>query len=1744
MSATSPVSPASPPTRSRRDPTRNAIINSSAKGWSPLQISKRDSSSSVRLSLDPSPSAMSEGPRRTSSSFRVVANNSLVSNSIFKSPQPNDAGDKIIHERRSTRNLGETAPSARGVGSTPRGAIGLGISPVRRSGSRSPSGGGAAVNGQRKVSGEKAKVTFPGVERKVSKENESPDVRHSVRAPRSSMGLKGLQSGSFVSQSPFKRSSATLTPSGLSGTNSNDTPSPKNKIPVEKDDVFSSPSPRRVSGGSQRRVSPGTPATLGSVYRQSPTPSPRARASVSPVSANPSPLRRELSAEFAAVFETSPTPTPQRSAMTPSRRLRGPRDAVQGYDSPSKKSVTFQAIPDVKEYEVISAEPSMDGSFDVDAGMGDEADWEDENRENSLDDLLAEKESVEPSEEGHDEPTESSTADFMDTLVEEGLFSPPEMDTPAFSDQDGYELPLETSFIDIQSQTDDSDRPYLATPSLGGSVNASPLFAPHEAFPDVDEAGIPYGRTHHAERALEAHQHRLEVGRFEQPSLPRDGGHGMLLNADASKPSLSIPPTSPSFYHDYNDPFASVTPSLPTPKAKPAPSPAPAPAPEPHAHQTSPLPDPFLTIQTATATLHPEEEQREEAGVPLGRTSHQERVMAARMMATRGLGLGMPGRPHAGPFSPQPVAQPVFEREHEVEEPVRKLPKAPVPAPAPISLPSPVSMSKYEGMETQEPVENKNLLGALTLPSIDKTSPFFQTTSTFDQAPAATPESGSESASDHASSSPASSESGLQIKEGTPLTPPRKMTENREAESPHRLPDFDFGLGSIDFGTVGSTKKVVQPTIIKPDAKPDVKPVAKAAEKAVEKVEEPKRAPLGIPQSTSTTSLNRHSMPASPASSFPASPTSHVSTSPRQPKTTHDSTTNRIRQRISREMIRETIQQRLADGSLSRRPVSMGSGAELDALAKGMERASISDFGVEGNKDKDLPAPPVESPALPSTPNKVRPKSEILSRMRTPSTPQSASKQGSASNPATPTTVERPQMRQRSQTQSAQEVFKQSEESGAEAKSALDKIVSLVRREHGRKSSEVGKPGGVGMEREVSGSIGDVMPPAPRTPSKEASQKPAGILKNPNGLLDTAQQDAPRRVSNNVRPPSSLFSSSASSSSSDRKEDARDDRPTVKEQALIAKRRGELGRERQVSGVSMVSQGSRKSRRSMSMGDVGEQAAQARDFRQQASSTAAASTSNTPVSALKNGPAAKTGRGIRGGRLTLGIDDDERSILDSFRDEVENIGSDRGYKVRERPVVRASYNDKVAHSKAGDIDSGKAWKALRRPSDLHEHSAKIKEIRARELSTQTPASATVFVKVLGIEGLQFPVPSGEGKKTMFCVTLDNGIDYIRTPFSELGEGARVNQEFSLVEHPNFEFSLSVDIRRDPHILKLIHEKNNPAPAVSRPITSASPAPKKDSHFRNLFASPRKPKGPAALGGKAGKERASTPVQATLAPTKPAAPKKDTIANYLPEGNGNVSTIAKTHIQFKTIAKNCEARVLEIRYPMFSMFKGDPAASLSSMPSSSSDGARKALAKVTLQVFRLPPIPGLLPDELPQCIDDCLRGLRYHAWHEHEYFEGILTQDGGDCTHPKRRLFKILGGNLIAINEVTKKQVAKIDLRQAVSITDLNTASCGSPNTVATKRGDYDEDGGFFGQRPRSFEILFQDGEAIVFMADTDKAKEGWMETLQGLIGKIPANPLWAELLTLRMREKAAKRSASSGSLAIKEGRKSDVKAKR
>jgi serine/arginine repetitive matrix protein 2 len=82
------------------------------------------------------------------------------------------------------------------------------------------------------------------------------------------------------------------------------------------------------------------------------------------------------------------------------------------------------------------------------------------------------------------------------------------------------------------------------------------------------------------------------------------------------------------------------------------------------------------------------------------------------------------------------------------------------------------------------------------------------------------------------------------------------------------------------------------------------------------------------------------------------------------------------------------------------------------------------------------------------------------------------------------------------------------------------------------------------------------------------------------------------------------------------------------------------------------------------------------------------------------------------------------------------------------------------------------------------------------------------------------------------------------------------------------------------------------------------------------------------------------------------------------------------------------------------------------------------------------------------------------------------------------MFKLIGGKLVAINEVTKKQVASIDLRQAVTLVDLNQVA--SPKTLRAR----DSDEGL-GTRPRSWSLEFKDGDSILFQADKDEDKAIW-----------------------------------------------------
>jgi hypothetical protein len=118
------------------------------------------------------------------------------------------------------------------------------------------------------------------------------------------------------------------------------------------------------------------------------------------------------------------------------------------------------------------------------------------------------------------------------------------------------------------------------------------------------------------------------------------------------------------------------------------------------------------------------------------------------------------------------------------------------------------------------------------------------------------------------------------------------------------------------------------------------------------------------------------------------------------------------------------------------------------------------------------------------------------------------------------------------------------------------------------------------------------------------------------------------------------------------------------------------------------------------------------------------------------------------------------------------------------------------------------------------------------------------------------------------------------------------------------------------------------------------------------------------------------------PPPPTAPIPENLARYLKLDG----TLARAFISFKDVGHRCDSRLFETSYPL-----------IGQKTQIGSNGNALQVGEIMLQMFRLPPLPGIPPDQLPQSLEECHRGLRHVNWHKVTYFEGTLTQHGGDCS---------------------------------------------------------------------------------------------------------------------------------------------------
>lgn len=151
------------------------------------------------------------------------------------------------------------------------------------------------------------------------------------------------------------------------------------------------------------------------------------------------------------------------------------------------------------------------------------------------------------------------------------------------------------------------------------------------------------------------------------------------------------------------------------------------------------------------------------------------------------------------------------------------------------------------------------------------------------------------------------------------------------------------------------------------------------------------------------------------------------------------------------------------------------------------------------------------------------------------------------------------------------------------------------------------------------------------------------------------------------------------------------------------------------------------------------------------------------------------------------------------------------YELRERAdvVYASSSQEDVSHfNRNGELNVDKAWRTLRRPSDMvlvpltktylfrllivrlrtsmrTKSGSIVKKEALESMGSYLSKVCAVFgcvlaiingITVVGLTSLRLPLPA---QTTVFSCTLNNGIHYVTTPDCRLSRESRIDQEFEL-----------------------------------------------------------------------------------------------------------------------------------------------------------------------------------------------------------------------------------------------------------------------------------------------------------------------------------------------------------------------------
>ncbi|KAI1782302.1 hypothetical protein LXA43DRAFT_1145599 [Ganoderma leucocontextum] len=148
--------------------------------------------------------------------------------------------------------------------------------------------------------------------------------------------------------------------------------------------------------------------------------------------------------------------------------------------------------------------------------------------------------------------------------------------------------------------------------------------------------------------------------------------------------------------------------------------------------------------------------------------------------------------------------------------------------------------------------------------------------------------------------------------------------------------------------------------------------------------------------------------------------------------------------------------------------------------------------------------------------------------------------------------------------------------------------------------------------------------------------------------------------------------------------------------------------------------------------------------------------------------------------------DDDAPLAATINRELKKREGMKRPKYQVREHTETIYASADAPRTNGEVETGKVWRTIRRPSDMNEHAKQLRDLREQQKNGK--AHGKVFVKVVGLRGLDVPVPA---EPTTISCTLNNGIHFVTTPDSLLSSDCPIDQEFELIEHSKLEFTLTM-----------------------------------------------------------------------------------------------------------------------------------------------------------------------------------------------------------------------------------------------------------------------------------------------------------------------------------------------------------------